>query len=115
MQRSRLHSGNIGREFRTVDMGMASVLGKVSGADKLLRDSWNGNRGEPIDHRSETLRPGGGGVVGRGRELKRHDCISITVQIPLQSTGDLCAEQRGFVSPTDQFDLSEEGEHGCNY
>lgn len=35
--------GNIGQESRIMDMGIDSVLGKVSYVDKPLRDSWNGN------------------------------------------------------------------------
>lgn len=86
MQRSRLHGGNIGQESRIMDTGTGSVLGKVSCVDKLLRDSWNGNRDESIDQPSKTLKRSRGGA---GWEFELHDGISIICLIPLDSSDQL--------------------------
>lgn len=59
-QRSRLHGGNIGQESRIMDMGIGSVLGKVSCVDKPLRDSWNGNG---VSQSIRRVKPWGGAEV----------------------------------------------------
>lgn len=38
-----MYDGNTGQESGIMDMGIGSVLGKVSCVDKPTRDSWNGN------------------------------------------------------------------------
>lgn len=55
--------GNTGQDSRIMDMGIGSVLGKVSCLDKLLRDSWNGNG---VSQSIRRVKPWGGAEVVMG-------------------------------------------------